>query len=90
MAENSKNNDPTQTHSDTELWIPPTDTPAWVLNQMPSKEVAVSDLVWKRFHEVRPSWWTEEHGLFEVNQRRRQVYQLWKDGELPEDLQNLE
>ena len=64
------------------VWIPPDDTPEWVINEMPVEEVADTDLVWQFLYPEKPDWWNPRYGLGVVNLRRKEVYELWLNGEL--------
>lgn len=78
IPENGQNRPPMES----EIWIPPDDTPDWVLDKMPVEEVAHSDIVWEFFFKDKPEWWNSGYGMAVVNNRRKQVYELWQSGEL--------
>ncbi|MEM6268322.1 MAG: hypothetical protein AAF998_02740 [Bacteroidota bacterium] len=68
---------------ETELWVPPDDCPQVVIDDhMPGLEQSRMDATWMLFFKTRPSWWNDRYGLAVANARRKQLYQLWKDGEL--------
>lgn len=68
---------------ETELWMPPDDCPQSVIdNHMPGLKQSKMDGPWLLFFDQRPSWWTDGYGLAVANLRRKQVYELWKNGEL--------